>query len=75
MWSDIITLDKLRSKAAAARTGTITVSIEDLNAIKDELASKMGNEPTVEADGRTEGVCVACEQVINDDGSCNCLED
>ena len=30
-------LDELKSKAAASNTGCITVSIEELNAIKNEI--------------------------------------
>lgn len=35
--SGIRALDKLRFKAAGSRTGSITVSIEELNAIRAEI--------------------------------------
>jgi len=42
MWSDIKSLDGLRSKAAASGTGCIVVSIEDLNKVADEIKDHRG---------------------------------
>jgi len=45
MWSGIETLDKLRSKAAASTTGTIKVTIEELNKVMSEIQdAQQGNE-------------------------------
>lgn len=41
MWSRIKTLDKLRSRAAAAPSGTIKVSIHELNQIKGEIEERI----------------------------------
>ena len=43
MWSGIQSLDELRSKAAASGTGCISVSIEELNSVKDEVLNRIEN--------------------------------
>ena len=40
--SGIKTLDSLRFKAAGSRTGCITVSIEELNAVREEIEETQG---------------------------------
>jgi len=42
-YSGIKSLDKLRFKAAMSRSGCITVSIEELNTIKEEVAAQPSN--------------------------------
>ena len=37
LWSGIKSLDKLRNRAAFSPTGVTEVSIEELNAIRDEI--------------------------------------
>ena len=48
MWSDIQSLDELRSKAAASGTGFISVSIEDLNRVKDDVINNMRHRKIME---------------------------
>ena len=53
--SGIKSLDTLRFRAAGSGTGCISVSIEELNAIRDEIAT----QPVIEADAEKVPKCCA----------------
>ena len=64
MWSGIQSLDELRSKAAASGTGCISVSIEKLNRVKDEVMNKIENRKIIRQSSRPMFPCGNCGHVL-----------